>query len=93
MNPHTRVDQKPSAEAYLNYLRDKLPAEHLLYMDRGDCALDSSYAEPQDAINQMIASLGWDESHYMYRFFPGHSHSENDWKSRLDIPIRFLLGR
>ena len=93
MNPHTRVDQKPSAEAYLNYLRDKLPAEHLLYMDRGDCALDSSYAEPQDAINQMIASLGWDESHYMYRFFPGHSHSENDWKSRLDVPIRFLLGK
>ena len=93
MNPHTRVDQKPSAEAYLNYLRDKLPAEHLLYMDRGDCTLDSSYEEPQEAINEMIASLGWDESHYMYRFFPGHSHSENDWKSRLDVPIRFLLGK
>lgn len=93
MNPHTRVDQKPSAEAYLNYLKSKLPAGHLLYMDRGDCTLDSSYAQPQEAINDMIASLGWDESHYMYRFFPGHSHSENDWKSRLDVPIRFLLGK
>ena len=93
MNPHTTVDQKPAAEAYLNYLREKLPAEHLLYMDRGDCTLDSSYAEPQEAINQMIGSLGWDESDYMYRFFPGHSHSENDWKSRLDVPISFLLGR
>lgn len=93
MNPHTTVDQKPAAEAYLNYLQAKLPADHLLYMDRGDCTLDSSYAEPQEAINQMIGSLGWDESDYMYRFFPGHSHSENDWKSRLDIPIRFLLGR
>lgn len=93
MNPHTTVDQKPAAEAYLNYLQAKLPADHLLYMDRGDCTLDSSYAEPQEAINQMIGSLGWDESDYMYRFFPGHSHSENDWKSRLDVPISFLLGR
>lgn len=93
MNPHTTVDQKPAAEAYVNYLQAKLPADHLLYMDRGDCTLDSSYAEPQEAINQMIGSLGWDESDYMYRFFPGHSHSENDWKSRLDVPIRFLLGR
>ena len=92
MNPHTKVDQKPAAEAYLNYLHDKLPADHLLYMDRGDCMLDSSYADPQEAINHMISSLGWDETHYMYRFFPGHSHSENDWKSRLDIPISFLLG-
>lgn len=93
MNPHTTVDQKPAAEAYLNYLQAKLPADHLLYMDRGDCTLDSSYAEPQEAINQMIGSLGWNESDYMYRFFPGHSHSENDWKSRLDVPISFLLGR
>ena len=93
MNPHTRVDQKPAAEAYINYLQNKLPSAHLLYMDRGDCALDSTYAEPQEAINLMIGTLGWDESHYMYRFFPGHSHSENDWKSRLDVPIRFLLGK
>lgn len=93
MNPHTTVEQKPAAEAYRNYLQAKLPADHLLYMDRGDCTLDSSYAEPQEAINQMIGSLGWDESDYMYRFFPGHSHSEKDWKSRLDVPISFLLGR
>ena len=54
--------------------------------------LIEDYAEPQEAINQMIATLGWDESAYMYRFFPGQSHSENDWRSRLDIPIRFILN-
>ena len=91
MNPYTQVDQQPAAEAYLQYLRQELPSDRLLYMDRGDCAIDTPYAEPQEAINQLICSLGWDESHYMYRFFPGHSHSENDWKSRLDIPVRFLL--
>ena len=92
MNPYTSVDQKPAAEAYLKYLQANLPAGHTLYMDRGDCAIDSAYAEPQEAINQMIATLGWDESAYMYRFFPGQSHSENDWRSRLDIPIRFILN-
>ena len=91
MNPYTQVDQQPAAQAYLEYLRQELPGDRLLYMDRGDCALDSSYAEPQEAINQMIQGLGWAESQFMYRFFPGHSHSENDWKSRLDIPVRFLL--
>ena len=92
MNPYTQVDQQPAARAYLEYLRQELPSDRLLYMDRGDCAIDTPYAEPQEAINQLISSLGWDESQYMYRFFPGHSHSENDWNSRLDIPIRFLIG-
>ena len=91
MNPYTQVDQQPAAQAYLEYLRQELPSDCRLYMDRGDCAIDTPYAEPQEAINQLISSLGWDESQYMYRFFPGHSHSENDWKSRLDIPVRFLL--
>ena len=92
MNPYTQVDQQPAAQAYLQYLRQELPSDHLLYMDRGDCAIDTPYAEPQEAINQLIHELGWPESQFMYRFFPGHSHSENDWKSSLDIPVRFLIG-
>ena len=38
MNPYTQVDQQPAAQAYLQYLRQELPSDHLLYMDRGDCA-------------------------------------------------------
>lgn len=94
MNPYVETDQKPAADAYLAYLEKNLPADpcHILYMDRGDCPIDSAYAEPQAAINSMISGLDWAESNYMYRFFPGQSHSENDWRSRLDIPVRFLLG-
>lgn len=94
MNPHTKIDQKPASVVYLEYLRANLPAdpEHILYMDCGDCPIDSAYKESQAAINQMIDELDWDEENYMYRFFPGQSHSENDWRSRLDIPVRFLLG-
>ena len=94
MNPHTNIDQKPASVVYLEYLRANLPAdtEHILYMDCGDCPIDSAYKESQAAINQMIDELDWNEENYMYRFFPGQSHSENDWRSRLDIPVRFLLG-
>lgn len=93
-NPYVQTSQKPAAEAYLAYLEERLPADsgHRLYMDCGDCPIDTAYAEPQAAINAMIATLGWDSSRYMYRFFPGQSHSENDWRSRLDIPVMFLLG-
>ena len=93
MNPDTEVDQKPASETYINYLRENLPADenHLLDMDCGDCQIDMEYFESQALINETIAALNWD-GNYMYRFFPGQSHSENDWRSRLDIPVRFLLG-
>jgi hypothetical protein len=94
MNPYVQTSQKPAAETYLAYLKANLPAdaEHLLYMDRGDCAIDSEYAESQAAINEMIATLDWPQENYMYRYFPGKSHSEDDWRERLDIPVKFLLG-
>ena len=94
MNPHTKIDQKPASLVYLEYLRANLPADsdHILYMDCGDCPIDTAYKESQAAINEMIEGLDWNDENYMYRFFPGQSHSENDWRSRLDIPVRFLLG-
>ena len=95
MNPYTKIDQKPASEVYLAYLKEKLPtdSDHILYMDCGDCPIDSAYKESQAAINEMIFTLDWAPANYMYRFFPGQSHSESDWRSRLDIPVRFLLGR
>lgn len=94
MNPHAmEISQKPASEVYIEYLKQNLPADsqHRLYMDCGDCMIDSAYAESQAAINEMIAT--WDWNNYMYRFFPGQSHSEGDWRSRLDIPVKFLLGK
>ena len=93
MNPYVKTSQKPASEVYIEYLRKNLPADgaHRLYMDRGDCSIDSAYAESQAAINDMIAT--WDWNNYMYRFFPGQSHSEGDWRARLDNPVKFLLGK
>jgi hypothetical protein len=96
MNPYAmEISQKPASEVYIQYLKEYLPAdsEHLLYMDRGDCMIDSAYAESQDAINEILAGWDWSKENYMYRYFPGQSHSESDWRSRLDIPVKFLLGK
>lgn len=96
MNPYAmEISQKPASEVYIEYLKQNLPADegHRLYMDRGDCMIDSAYAESQAAINEFIATWDWSEDNYMYRFFPGQSHSESDWRSRLDIPVKFLLGK
>lgn len=93
MNPYTKINQKPASEAYVAYFMANLPAdkEHFLYMDCGDCPIDSAYEESQAAINSMIGEMDWAKENYMYKFFPGQSHSENDWRSRLDIPVTFLL--
>lgn len=94
---YPRPDKPDSAimSAYRRYLQEYLPAPNsrLLYFDDGDQTLDAFYGEAQEAINTMLRSEGWDEVHFMYRFFPGHRHCEDDWQARLDIPLIFLLGK
>ena len=80
--------------AYRTYLEQHIPVNScLLYFDRGDQTLDANYEASQDAINAMLTNAGWDDTHFLYRFFPGHAHDENSWRSRLDIPLRFLLKK
>jgi len=97
-NPYTEDDQSPVADAYREYLRQNLPIDtaHKLYMDCGDKTIDAGYGKTQDAINKMIIELDWPSvdgtEGYMYRFFPGHSHTETDWNARFEIPVLFLLA-
>lgn len=80
--------------AYREYLRTHIkPNSCLIYMDQGDRTLDAFYGDAQASINEMMRAEGWDETHFQYRFFPGHAHCEDDWKARLDIPLRTLLGK
>ena len=81
-------------DAYRAYLKQNIPVNSAkLYFDRGDQTLDANYAASQEAINQMLLENGWDSTHFMYRFFPGHAHEEKYWRERLDVPLRFLLGK
>ena len=79
--------------AYRMCLKHYIPANSAkLYMDNGDQTLDANYLMAQALINDMMYESGWDSTHYMYRFFPGTAHCEDDWRARLDIPLLFLLA-
>lgn len=91
--PNPAKPDKEVMTAYREYLRTHLtPNESLIYMDQGNQTLDFYYADAQAELNKMFKAEGWDVAHYVYRFFPGHAHCEDDWKARLDIPLTFLLG-
>lgn len=98
-NPHTDEDQASAADAYREYLRMNLPVDevHKLYMDCGDKTVDAGYDKTQEAINEMIYALDWQlkdgSKGYMYRFFPGHAHTETDWNARFEVPVLFLLAK
>lgn len=98
-NPYTDGDQTEAADAYREFLRNNLPADevHKLYMDCGDKTIDAGYDKTQEAINKMIQTLDWPSVNgnegYMYRFFPGHAHTENDWNARFEIPVLYLLAK
>lgn len=79
--------------AYRMCLKQNIPLNGVkLYMDNGDQTLDANYLMAQALINDMMYESGWDSTHYMYRFFPGTAHCENDWRARLDVPLLFLLA-
>ena len=82
-------------EAFLSYLDDNLPeaGSCLLYTDRGDSTIDALYPPYQDHLDSLLTTLGWSAPYWQTRVFPGASHVERDWASRLHIPITFLLRR
>jgi predicted alpha/beta superfamily hydrolase len=86
---------KPDPEvmaAYRRYLTEHLKVNSAkIYMDDGDATLDAFYGEAQSAINDAMRAAGWDSAHFMYQFFPGAAHCEDDWQARLPIPLLFLL--
>lgn len=83
------------SKAFRDYLNDRLPAAegHRVYMDYGDQTLDAAYAPYQRQVDSLFAAKGWSSEQMQTRFFAGHAHDENSWKSRLHIPLEWLLGR
>ena len=81
-------------EAYRSYLQHCLPEKNscLLYMDIGNKTIDADYQESQAIINRIISGLGWDETHFIYRFYDGDEHSEDCWRARLPIVLKVLIG-
>ncbi len=86
----------PAADgAVIDYLARHLPApgRHRLYFDFGTETLDASYEPYQRRMDEILRAAGYTEGRdWMTRAFPGAEHSETSWRSRVAIPLAFLLG-
>ena len=81
--------------AMLDYLARRLPAPdgRRVYLDRGTTTLDATYPAYQARADSLFRAKGYrDGSSLMTRVFDGAAHDERAWRTRLDEPLRFLLG-
>ncbi len=81
---------------FLNYIRTNLPdpQSHKIYFDYGTHTLDSLYEPYQLIADSLMEERGYSQNeNWLTRKFEGAKHDENAWKSRLYIPLEFLLAK
>jgi len=88
-----QVDDNPIPDSFLNYMEKQLPkpGKHKIYFDYGTATLDALYPPLQKNVDQLMIRLGFDKNNWKSLEFKDADHSENAWKSRLNIPLKFLL--
>jgi len=80
----------------VDYLEGHLPdsATHRVYFDRGTETLDASYAGYQDRADRIMLAHGYEKgANFESLVFNGAEHNEASWAKRLDVPLKFLLGK
>lgn len=83
------------AKSLRDYLEENLPDTNScrIYMDYGDQTVDQLYLPYQPLVDEIFKKKGWDDDHFKTLFFPGESHSEECWQGRMNIPLKFVLGK
>lgn len=81
--------------AMLRYLDAKLPATRKpqLYFDYGTATLDAGYEPHQLRVDSLLRAQGYGPANWLTRKFAGAAHDEVSWQKRVDVPLRFLLGK
>jgi hypothetical protein len=80
----------------VDYLAKHLPpaAEHRFYFDFGTSTLDADYEPYQSRVDELMRKAGYAEGvNWITRKYQGDEHSERDWRARVGVPLKFLLGR
>ncbi|MFD1079739.1 hypothetical protein, partial [Longispora fulva] len=87
------TENNPIPEAFLAYLDSNLPppGHHKFYFDYGTETLDAMYEPYQKKVDSLMQAHGYTGANWKTEKFEGADHSENSWKKRLKIPLRFLL--
>jgi predicted alpha/beta superfamily hydrolase len=87
------MENNPVPAVFFSYLKKHLPSpkQHKIYFDHGTETLDSMYASLQVQVDAIMKQKKYSNSLWISRSWPGQDHSEKSWKSRLDVPVGFLL--
>lgn len=88
-------ENNPVPDAFIRYMEAHIPdpLTHQIYFDCGDQTLDAWYPEIQKRVDSVMAAKGYTDKNWQTKYFLGADHSEKSWNARLDIPLRFLLGK
>jgi predicted alpha/beta superfamily hydrolase len=76
------------------YLKARLPqaGRHKIYLDYGDEANRPGYLVRQKRVEDIIRDRGYAHGFdWLANFYAGAPHSETAWRSRVHVPLRFLL--
>ena len=79
----------------IDYLAKHLPERgaNRIYFDFGTATLDAGYEPYQRRADSVLKAAGWREGlDFLTRKYPGAEHSERAWRSRVGVPLEFLLG-
>ena len=68
------------------------PKSHKLYFDYGTKGLDAKYEPFQLQMDEHLRRAGYTESNWLTRKFKGAGHNETAWRTRVEIPLLFLLS-
>jgi len=86
----------PAGEGMVvDYVSKHLPphATHRWYFDFGTATLDAGYEPFQLRMDAEMRRAGYTEGKdWITKKFPGAEHSERSWRTRLELPLLFLLG-
>jgi len=89
------MENNPVPAVFFSYLKKNLPSpkQHRIYFDHGTETLDSMYASLQLEVDAIMKQKKYSPSNWISRSWPGQDHSEKSWRSRLEVPVTFLLKR
>ena len=86
----------PEAQrSFIKYLRARLPGprHHKIYLDYGDEANKAGYLVRQKRVEHIIKEKGYTlGANWLANWYAGDPHSETAWRTRVHVPLRFLLG-
>jgi predicted alpha/beta superfamily hydrolase len=88
-------DRNPLPAAFFAYVRAHLPraGAHRIYFDYGTEDTDAPYEPMQLRMDALMERAGYRRGvDWATHKFAGAGHSEQYWRARVDLPLRFLLG-